>query len=56
MCDMPVQTLRLMFEYIRDTVKPDVLVWTGDNSNHAIWDTNHDEVISSTGNITQIMN
>ena len=55
MCDMPQQTLQMMFEYIRDTVKPDILVWTGDNTNHAIWDSNVEEVLMSTTNITLMM-
>jgi 3',5'-cyclic AMP phosphodiesterase CpdA len=56
MCDMPLQTLRLMAEYIRDTVKPDILVWTGDNTAHAIWDSNPKEVLESTTNITNMLN
>lgn len=55
LCDMPPKTLKLMFEYIRDVVKPDVVVWTGDNSAHKIWDNTPDEVIDSTHNITKIM-
>ena len=55
LCDLPPKTLNLMFEYIRDVIKPDVLFWTGDNSPHSIWDNTAEEVIDSTGNITKMM-
>jgi len=44
-----------MFDFIRDTIKPDVLFWTGDNSPHSIWDNTPEEVISSTANVTNLM-
>jgi sphingomyelin phosphodiesterase len=55
MCDLPPKTLKSMFEYIKDTIKPDALLWTGDNSPHSIWDNTPEEVIDSTGNITTMM-
>lgn len=54
LCDMPPKTLELMLEYVRDTVKPDIIIWTGDNSPHTIWRNTPDEVINATGNITQM--
>jgi sphingomyelin phosphodiesterase len=51
---MPAVTLRSMFEYVRDSVKPDIIVWTGDNSAHVIWSNTPEEVLDSTHNITKI--
>ena len=45
-----------MFEYIRDEIKPDIIVWTGDNSPHSIWDNTAEEVIDATANITLMLN
>lgn len=33
-CNMPVWSIESMLEFIRDTVKPDVIVWTGDSIPH----------------------
>ena len=44
-----------MLEYIRDTVKPDVLVWTGDNSNHALWSVSEEDIIDSSVTLTQMI-
>lgn len=34
-----------MLEYIRDVVKPDVIIWTGDSISHDFWEHTHEEVI-----------
>ena len=44
-----------MFKYIAEVVKPDVLIWTGDNSPHTIWDNDFEEVVSATANITNMI-
>ena len=44
-----------MFKYIRDTIQPDVMIWTGDNSNHAIWNISDTDVFMSTVNITNVI-
>jgi len=44
-----------MFKYIKESVNPDILFWTGDNSPHSIWANTPEEVISSTSNITKMM-
>ena len=54
-CDLPPATLVLMFKYIAEEVKPDVLIWTGDNSPHVIWENDHEEVVSATRNITEMI-
>ncbi len=33
-CDIPVVTVEETLKYIKDTLKPDILFWTGDNSPH----------------------
>lgn len=49
---MPPKTLKAMFVYIRDVVRPDVLFWTGDNSPHTIWKNDEAEVIAASYNIS----
>lgn len=51
-CDLPSKTLKAMFLYIRDVIKPDVLFWTGDNSPHTIWKNDEEEVIAASYNIS----
>ena len=33
-CDIPVITVNETLEYIKGEIKPDMLIWTGDNSPH----------------------
>lgn len=42
-CDLPVRTLESMFYFVRDMENgPDLVMWTGDNVAHDIWNqTNH---------------
>lgn len=41
-----------MLQYIKEEIKPDMVVWTGDNSAHNVWDNTNEEVIEYTKNIT----
>jgi sphingomyelin phosphodiesterase len=41
-----------MLSFVRDTIKPDIFVWTGDNSPHNIWANDNAEVGNATYNIT----
>lgn len=41
-----------MLSFVRDTIKPDIFVWTGDNSPHNIWANDNEEVGNATYNIT----
>jgi sphingomyelin phosphodiesterase len=43
-CDTAPIVLQMMFEYIRDEIKPEVLFWTGDMSPHNVWENSHEEV------------
>jgi sphingomyelin phosphodiesterase len=44
-CDTAPPTIRLMFETIRDEIKPDVVFWSGDMSAHSVWENDNEEVI-----------
>lgn len=44
-CDTAPSTIKLMFEFIRDEIKPEVLFWTGDMSAHSVWENSNEEVI-----------
>jgi len=52
-CDIPHNVLTSMLEYVRDTVKPDMFIWTGDNSAHNVWNNTNDEVTAYVVNITE---
>ena len=36
-CDLPRKTLTKMFQFINNTIKPDVIFWTGDMAAHYVW-------------------
>jgi sphingomyelin phosphodiesterase len=44
-----------MFEYIANEVQPDLVIWTGDNSPHVIWENDQREVIEATKNVTEMI-
>ena len=54
-CDMPVNAAQAVLEYIRDTIQPDLVIWTGDNSAHSIWDISQHNVIQSTIDVSIMM-
>lgn len=41
--------------FVRDDIKPDVVVWTGDNSAHDTWQNTSEQVIEYTTKITDII-
>ena len=43
-CDTTPIVLQMMFEFIRDEIKPEVMFWTGDMSPHNVWENSHEEV------------
>lgn len=51
-CDIPHHVLENMLSYVKNSVKPDLFFWTGDNSAHDVWKNTNDEVISYVKNIT----
>jgi hypothetical protein len=44
-----------MLAYIRDKVKPDIIVWNGDNAPHLIWKDTPEVVIDATLKITKML-
>ena len=44
-----------MLEYVKEEIKPDLFLWTGDNSPHNVWSNNDEEVLLATANITRII-
>lgn len=36
-CDLPQRTFENLMTFVRDDIKPDAVVWTGDNSAHDTW-------------------
>jgi len=55
-CDTPYRTLDSMLTYVRDEIKPDMFIWTGDNSAHNVWDNTAEEVTEYTISITEEIN
>lgn len=51
-CQTPYVNLVAMLTFVRDEIKPDFLVWTGDNSKGDTWSNTIDEVISYVVNVT----
>ena len=43
-CDLPKITMLKALEVIRDEVKPDAVLWTGDIAPHDIWNQSFDHV------------
>jgi Calcineurin-like phosphoesterase len=42
-------------DFVKKDIKPDFIIWTGDNSPHIVWSDTEDEVIESTVNITKML-
>lgn len=55
MCDLPEITFKSMLDYIKNTIKPDIIFWTGDNSPHDIWEITPDEDKNSTRLVTELL-
>lgn len=45
-----------MFSYVKDNIKPDMFVWTGDNSAHRVWENTQDEIEHYVVKITEEWN
>lgn len=42
-----------MLDYVKTEIKPDMFIWTGDNSAHNVWDNTVEEVTEYTVSITE---
>lgn len=47
-CDLPHNTLVHMLNFVKTEIKPDMFIWTGDNSAHTVWKNDLQEVIDYT--------
>lgn len=41
-CDTPIEVYLSMLQFVKEEIKPDVFIWTGDNSPHDIWQNTRD--------------
>ena len=57
MCDIPVKTFQSMLDYVvqDESVLPDMIFWTGDNSAHNVWDNTADESVAYTVKVSQML-
>lgn len=54
-CDLPMETFDNLLEYITETVKPDMMFWTGDNTAHNVWNNTADETTIYTITVTNMI-
>ena len=54
-CDPPRITFEETLNFIRDILKPDVIVWTGDNSPHDAYQTSQNEVTITLNETTKMI-
>ena len=54
-CDIPVKLYQSMLDFIVDDIKPDMILWTGDNAAHDIWENTSDETIEYTIKTTELL-
>jgi sphingomyelin phosphodiesterase len=52
-CDLPSWTLERIFQYIKDNVEYDYLIWTGDLPPHNIWNQTSEDQIFNLKQLTQ---
>ena len=50
-----MKTFGTLLDYITNTVKPDLIVWTGDNTAHNVWDNTADETTIYTITVTNMI-
>jgi len=54
-CDLPLRTLEAMIEQISEEIKPDLVLWTGDNGSHDVWKLSNDTAAVSTRQIGNLI-
>lgn len=47
-CDLPVHTLSSLVETLSEEIKPDLVLWTGDNASHDVWKVSEDAAAIAT--------
>ena len=54
-CDINEKMLHSMFTNIANTVKPDIILWTGDNPPHNVWSQSREFQLNATRRVTGFM-
>lgn len=55
-CDLPPRTLEAMIKQIAEEIKPDLVLWTGDNGTHDVWKLSEETASISTHLIGDLLN
>jgi sphingomyelin phosphodiesterase len=45
-CDLPIITVYNFLEHIKNDIKPDIILWTGDSNSHSVWNSTQQETIN----------
>lgn len=45
-CDLPIVTVYNFLEHVKNEVKPDLILWTGDSNSHSVWNSTQQETIN----------
>ena len=50
LCDLPVKTFQSMLDYVVQDPEtlPDMIIWTGDNKSHDVWEDTEDQAVEYT--------
>lgn len=54
-CDLPYKTVISFFDEALKDGHPDMIIWTGDNPQHSIWDIKEEEVADNALNVTRLL-
>jgi len=55
-CDLPFTTLKNFVEQVTNLIKPDFMIWTGDNPSHSEWERETaNEILEVTSEFTKLM-
>jgi len=50
-----METFGTLLDYVTETIKPDLMFWTGDNTAHNVWDNTADETTIYTITVTNMV-
>jgi sphingomyelin phosphodiesterase len=53
-CDLPNSTLKQFTSFVKENFKPDLAIWTGDNTSHDIWHQSVNRNLENTKEITKL--
>lgn len=52
-CDLPEPVFLDMMHFIKENIKPEAIIWPGDNSVHSVWDNTEKQISKYTDEITE---